>query len=100
MNVFERLAKEQREKEDKFFARFDPLPHSMRRVRNHSELEALRTAGVGFIINIRGDQSTRHRANCEAVQAMVTDEHKKFFCDNQRDAIEWLTTDREGTSKS
>jgi hypothetical protein len=99
MGAFEYLAKQQRDKDNKFLARFGPLPKTLRIVRDHSELEALRKAGVGFVINIRGDQSTIHRADCEAIQAMVTSEHRKLFCDDARDATQWLNTDQEGTWK-
>jgi hypothetical protein len=77
-------------------ARFGPIPPTMRTIRNHSDLEALRKAGVGFIINIRPEDGKIHRVNCEATEVMSTSAHPKIFGEIAKDVVEWVTTDRAG----
>jgi hypothetical protein len=60
-------------------ARFGPIPPTMRKVQNHSDLEALRKTGVGFIINVRPSDAKIHRVNCEATEVMSTSEHPTFL---------------------
>ena len=60
-------------------ARFGPVPPTMRQVRSHSDLESLRQAGVGFIINVRPKDAQIHRVTCEATEVMSTSEHPKMF---------------------
>ena len=76
-------------------ARFAPLRGSMRRVRDHSDLENLRKAGLGFIINIRPDQSKLHLVHCESVEVMSTSFHTKVFVATAHEALEWMTSDSE-----
>jgi hypothetical protein len=69
----------------------------MRKVGDHSELENLRAAGAGFIINIRGDQAKTHRATCETLEVMSTSAHIKIFSETADDAVQWLDANRELT---
>jgi len=97
MDAFEAADRRHEDKKTKILARFAPPPPTMRIVNDPSELEALRAAGVGFIINIRDDEEPKmHRAGCRALQAMVAGKQEfiKLFCDNRRDTLKWLNTDQ------
>jgi hypothetical protein len=76
--------------------RFSPIPPTMRKVRNHSDLEDLRKVGIGFVINVHPEDAKIHRVNCEATEVMSTREHPKIFGEIANDVVEWVTTDRSG----
>ena len=77
-------------------ARFSPIPPTMLRVPSHSDLEALRKAGVGFIINVSPKDAKIHRINCEATEVMSTSEQPKIFSEIAADVAKWVTSDRTG----
>jgi hypothetical protein len=73
--------------------RFVPLQGTMRAIRDHADLENLRAQGVGFIINIRDNESKIHRVNCDAVQVMHTATYPKVFGETAAEVIDWVKTD-------
>ena len=76
--------------------RFAALRGTMRKIGDHADLENLRRAGVGFIVNIRGDKSKIHLVNCETVEVMSTRDYIKVFSETAHEALEWVTTDSDG----
>ena len=76
--------------------RFAPLSGTMRKIVDHSDLENLRKAAVGFIINIRDDQTKLHLVDCETVEVMSTRDYVKVFSETAHEALEWVTTDSDG----
>jgi hypothetical protein len=99
VSAFDDLSKQHAEQEAaaeaELLGRFGPLLGTMRTIIGKSDLEAIRTAGVGFVLNIRPEQSMVHRANCEAVGVMSV-EHPKFFSETAYEAAAWLMNDRDG----
>jgi hypothetical protein len=99
MNAFEdvlkRMEEQEAEAEKQFLDRFGSLSGTLRRILDKSDLEALRTAGIGFIINIRPERSLVHRAACEAVGVMSA-KHPKIFSGTRQEAADWLANDRVG----
>jgi|SRR5579863_736166 len=73
--------------------RFGRLSGKMRMVSDHSDLESLRAAGRGFIINIRHDKSTIHRVTCETVEVMSTSAYLKVFSETAHQTVDWVNTD-------
>jgi hypothetical protein len=93
MDAFEYLKKQERDKETKFLSRFGPCPPTLRTIRDHSDLESLRAAGQGFVINIRDDRSRIHRVTCESIEVMSTSAYPKIFVQTGREAVQWIETD-------
>jgi hypothetical protein len=75
--------------------RFAPLTGTMRKIGDHADLENLRKAGVGFIINIRHDQSKLHSVDCETVEIMSTRDYIKVFSETAHEALKWAKTDSD-----
>jgi hypothetical protein len=75
------------------FTRFGPMSGTLRIVKDHADLEALRMAGIGFVINLRPELAMIHRVRCEALEVMSTSEHYKVYCVTAREAIGWLAND-------
>ena len=73
--------------------RFGPLQGSMRVVRDHADLEALRAGCRGFIVNIRDQESKLHRVTCDSVEVMHTGAYPKVFSETAAEAAEWVKTD-------
>jgi hypothetical protein len=68
----------------------------MRQVKDHADLEQLRAAGVGFIVNIREGHAKIHRVRCTYVEVMFTPKYPKFFSASAADVLHWLTPQPEG----
>jgi len=99
MDAFDRAlkqkAEQEAEEERQLLGRFGPLTDTMRRIVGKSDLEALRAAGLGFIINIRPERSVVHCADCEAVGVMSA-KHPKIFSGTTHEAADWLRNDQSG----
>ncbi len=76
--------------------RFAPLRGTMRKIGDHADLEKLRKAGVGFVVNIRPKQSKLHLVDCESVEVMKPSRYPKVFSETAHEALEWVITDSEG----
>jgi hypothetical protein len=98
MNAFEQARVRAREEYAKQLGCFAPVPGTMRRIADHAELEQLRAAGVGFIVNVRDDTAKVHRVHCEAVEVMSTSKYAKIFSPAAEDVVQWLNSHPEGTS--
>ncbi len=64
----------------------------MHNVSDQLELATLQAAGEGFILNARHDRTMLHKAECEAIGAMVTAAYPKMFFNTYDEAQEWLDT--------
>jgi hypothetical protein len=73
--------------------RFGAMKGTLRKIKDHADLEALRVAGIGFVANIRPEGAKVHRVGCESLEAMSTSSHPKVFCEAARELATWLAND-------
>jgi hypothetical protein len=53
----------------------------MRQITDRLELAKIQKEERGFVLNVRPDAKRLHKAGCEAVGAMATTEHRKYFAE-------------------
>jgi hypothetical protein len=72
------------------FRRFGEQVGNMRNVRDHLDLAQLHAAGEGYILNLREDRKLLHRAQCDSIGAMMSDQYPKIFFETPDEATQWL----------
>lgn len=62
----------------------------MREVRDDLDLQRIKAARRGFILNVREDRKMLHRAACESVGTMGSANYTKLFFEEPSEVVAWL----------